>query len=123
MKDSSPKQKRPKQPAENRRLRQENRRLEQENERLRQQNNQLQEQVEQLQRELARPAAPFRRSETQKIGASEHKRPGRPVGHKGAYRPVPDRVDEEVDLPLSGCPHCGEPVADLQATEQYIQTS
>ena len=72
MKDSSPKQKRPKQPAENRRLRQENRRLEQENERLRQQNNQLQEQVEQLQRELARPAAPFRRSETQKIGASEH---------------------------------------------------
>lgn len=121
MKDSSPKQKRPKQPAENRRLRQENRRLEQENERLRQQNNQLQEQVEQLQRELARPAAPFRRSETQKIGASEHKRPGRPVGHKGAYRPVPDRVDEEVDLPLSGCPHCGEPVADLQATEQYIE--
>ena len=49
------------------------------------------------------------------------KRPGRPAGHPGAYRPVPDHVDEEAEVPLTGCPCCGGPLAAVEAVEQFIE--
>ena len=92
-----------------------------ENARLVAQNKQLQEQLVQAKREAARSAAPFRRPDAKKIPQDQQKRPGRPAGHPGVNRPLPDRVDETIIVPLDACPHCGGPVADCRPLEQYIE--
>src|SRR4051812_12776594 len=65
---------------------------------------QLQETLDEQARAAARQAAPFRRRESQKVSDGSKKRPGRPPGHPGAYRAVPDHVDGHADVPLTGCP-------------------
>jgi transposase len=92
-----------------------------ENARLSDENKQLKTQLEQARTEVARQAAPFRRPERKKIAKDKQKRSGRPVGHPGANRPVPDHVDEFITVPLDVCPHCGGPVANCLPHEQYIE--
>jgi transposase len=82
---------------------------------------QLRERVEQAERISARQAAPFRRRESKKVPEGSKKRPGRPPGHPGAYRAVPAHVDAHAEVPLTGCPHCGGPVAALEPIEQFIE--
>jgi transposase len=81
----------------------------------------LEERLEKLEREAHRSAAPFRRQEKDRKPPGEHKKPGRQKGHEGAYRKAPDRVDEEVDVPLERCPGCGGPVHDVRPCVQHIQ--
>ena len=69
-------------------------------------NSQLKKRLEELEREAARQAAPFRRRKRKKVDPSKKKRPGRKPGHAGARRNVPDHVDDNVELPLTCCPHC-----------------
>jgi transposase len=92
-----------------------------ENERLRQELKQAQERIAELERAAARQAAPFRRAEANKVPASERKRPGRKPGHRGAYRAVPEYVDQEVEVPLDCCPQCGGQVEDRAPLVQYIE--
>lgn len=82
---------------------------------------QLQETLEQQANAAARQAAPFRRRPSQKVPDGSRKRPGRPKGHPGVYRAVPDHVDEHTEVPLTGCPHCGGPVTAVEAIEQFIE--
>jgi hypothetical protein len=89
--------------------------------RLVEENRGLRERLEQAQREAARQAAPFRRREAKKIPKDEQKRPGRPAGHVGMSRPIPDRIDEFITVPLDACPHCGGVVSDCQPVVQYIE--
>jgi hypothetical protein len=89
--------------------------------RLTDENERLRKRLKEAQTEAARQAAPFRRPERKKVPKDKHKRPGRPVGHPGVHRPVPDRVDETITVPLERCPRCGGPVADCQPLEQYIE--
>jgi hypothetical protein len=84
-------------------------------------NRQLQEKLDERARAAARQAAPFRRRESQKVPEGSKKRPGRPPGHPGAHRAVPDHVDEHAVVPLTGCPHCGGPVTAVEAIEQFIE--
>lgn len=85
------------------------------------QNRKLQEKLDERTRAAARQAAPFRRRESSKVPSEAKKRPGRPPGHAGAYRAVPEHVDEQAEVPLCGCPHCGGPVAEVQPIEQFIE--
>jgi hypothetical protein len=85
------------------------------------QNRQLQEKLDEQARAAARQAAPFRRRESKQVPDGSKKRPGRPPGHPGAYRSVPDHVGEHADVPLTGCPHCGGPVTAVAAIEQFIE--
>jgi hypothetical protein len=85
------------------------------------QNRQLQAQLDEQTRISARQAAPFRRRESRKVPDGSKKRPGRPPGHPGVHRAVPEHVDEHVEIPLTGCPHCGGPVTEVQAIEQFIE--
>jgi hypothetical protein len=85
------------------------------------QNRQLQEKLDEQTRTAARQAAPFRRRESRKVPDGSQKRPGRPPGHPGVHRAVPDHVDESADVPLTGCPHCGGPVTALEPIEQFIE--
>lgn len=73
------------------------------------------------QRTAARQAGPFRREENKKVPDGEKKRPGRKGGHRGAYRQIPETVDQEIESPLPCCPHCAGPVTDRAPLVQYIE--
>jgi hypothetical protein len=88
---------------------------------LLEQQRQLQEKLTEQTRAAARQAAPFRRRERLKVPADQKKAPGRPKGHPGTYRPVPDHVDEQAEVPLAGCPCCGGPLTAVEAVEQFIE--
>jgi hypothetical protein len=81
----------------------------------------LQEQLDDRIRAAARQAAPFRRRDSRKVPEADRKRPGRPPGHPGTRRAVPDHIDEHAEVPLTGCPRCGGPVTALQPIEQFIE--
>ena len=84
-------------------------------------NRQLRNQLEQSQKEAARQAAPFRRSEKDKIPPDKNKKPGRKAGHLGVNRRVPDLIDETVTVPLAGCPQCHGPLQDVAERTQYVE--
>lgn len=72
-------------------------------------------------RAAKRQAGPFRRRESKKIPKDRQKRPGNKPGHKGSCRDVPEHVDQEVEVPLNGCPCCGGPVESCRPVEQVIE--
>jgi transposase len=82
---------------------------------------QLTAQVEQLQAEVARSAAPFRRRPEKKIPQDQHKKPGNKKGHPGTHRPIPEVIDESIDVPLSGCPNCQGELWGVEAHVQYVE--
>ncbi len=95
---------------------------------LRDQNCRLTERVEALEAELAearqaaaRQAAPFRRREGLKKPAAEKKRPGRAPGHEGYYRPRPEQIDDTIEAPLPGCPHCHGELSDVRPCVPVIE--
>lgn len=92
-------------------------------EQLRQRNHELSQQLEKLeqaQRAAFRQAAPFRREEEERV--QQPKRPGRPAGHPGSYRPRPEEIDHRIEVPLCGCPDCGgQALVDVQLVEQFIE--
>jgi hypothetical protein len=81
----------------------------------------FQQRIEELERAAARQAAPFRRKDKDKKPPDQHKPPGRPKGHPPAYRPPPAQVDDDIEMRLDQCPHCGGPIADVQRCVQYIE--
>jgi len=87
--------------------------------RLGEQVKKLTEQIEELESSGHRQAAPFRRDADKKV--ANPKRPGRKAGHKGFWRQPPPRIDEEIEVPLEGCPRCGSPVSDVRPIEQIIE--
>src|SRR5262245_25837 len=81
----------------------------------------LSDQLDESRRQAARQAAPFRRRDSQKVPEARRKRPGRPKGHPGVHRSVPARVDEQIEVPLPACPHCGRAVEAVEPIEQFIE--
>ncbi len=80
----------------------------------------LESALEEAMRAAHRQAAPFRIREQKRMGAP--KRPGRKKGHPGCFRPKPERVDEEISVELSLCPHCGgTQFTDQSEIEQMIE--
>jgi len=101
---------------ENAGLRKENERLLGEGERLLEENKRLKAQLDEARRAGKRQGAPFRRRERK----AAPKKPGRKAGHAPAHRDVPDHVDEEKDVPLGACPHCGGEV-DEDGTDNLYE--
>lgn len=82
----------------------------------------LEKLLEEAQREAKRQAAPFRVPEAKRCQSP--KRPGRAVGHPGAYRPRPTQIDQEITVPLEPCPcpQCGgQSWEEPREIEQYIE--
>jgi transposase len=93
--------------------------LEQQIKDLNDRNGGLSAKVRELETKAARQAAPFRIEEKQR--ASNPKKPGRPPGHPGSCRAVPDHVDEELVVPLAACPDCGGWLGPRRKVVQYIE--
>lgn len=80
----------------------------------------LEAQLEAARKVALRQAAPFRRPADKRVG--EPKGPGRKPGHPGAFRPLPQHIDQEVAAELEYCPHCGASQwENLQESVQIIE--
>jgi transposase len=82
-------------------------------------NNGRSSKVEALEKTAARQAAPFRIAD--KHRSADPKKPGRPKGHPGVHRSIPDHVDEEIIVALERCPQCGEGLANPRPVVQYLE--
>ena len=96
-----------------------NEQLEKENERLQEENRRLRKELDAAQRAARRQAAPFSRGQPQ----SHPKTPGRKAGAAhGPYhhRPIPDHVDEEIQVVAPAqCSDCGGPLVLERVETQY----
>ena len=86
---------------------------------LRDRNDGLSAKVSALEQKAARQAAPFRIREQQR--QADPQKPGRPAGHGGSCRPVPEVVDEQIEVPLTACPQCGHQVERMRPVVQYLE--
>lgn len=107
--------------AENRELRNRLGEAQQQIDQLTSENEQFRQRLAELERQAARQAAPFRRRDQKKVDPAKKKRSGRKPGHAGAFRRAPDHVDQEVEVPLCGCPRCGGSVDNVAPLVQYIE--
>jgi len=82
-------------------------------------NDGLSTKVQDLEKKAARQAAPFRIEDQHRV--ADPKKPGRPKGHPGCWRAIPDHVDEEITVPLTACPQCGREVGPRRKVVQYIE--
>jgi len=82
-------------------------------------NHGLSSKVEALEQRAARQAGPFRIADKHRSTAP--KKPGRPPGHPGVHRSIPDHVDQEIVVPLKHCPQCGHAVQQPRPVVQYIE--
>lgn len=82
-------------------------------------NNNLSGRLEELEKAAARQAAPFRIADKHRKASPG--KPGRKPGHPGVHRAIPERVDEEIVVPLTQCPDCGQAVHKARAVVQYIE--
>jgi hypothetical protein len=58
----------------------------------------------------------------QEENSSPRKKLGAPVGHKGWYREVPDRIDSIEDVKLAECAICGnKEISECEEIEEHIQ--
>lgn len=81
---------------------------------------QLEAQLAEAQRASLRQAAPFRLVPEKR--SSTPKRPGRPAGYPGSCRPRPAQIDEEIQVELSACEHCGcQQWKEPREIEQFIE--
>lgn len=80
----------------------------------------LEKALQEATRAAFRQAAPFRIEEKKRAAAP--KGPGRKEGHPGAFRQRPDPIDEEIEVELCCCPHCGGTQFHHQSeVEQFIE--
>jgi transposase len=86
---------------------------------LRAQIGQLQARVAELEEQNRPPSAPFRRRQEERSAAP--KKPGRPPGHPGSCRPVPEVIDEDIEVPLPCCPECSGALEMVTPIEQFIE--
>jgi len=101
----------------NQQLEMKNRKLEKENKQLKLLIKELQSRLKKLE-ERTQELPSFVKSDKRK----RRKKLGQKSGHKGYSRPLPDHVDEEVDLSFDRCPDCGALLSDTQDTfSHYVE--
>jgi transposase len=90
-------------------------------EELEAENRALRERLGDAERAGARQAAPFRRRDDLKVEGPRKKRPGRPKGHPGSRRAIPERIDDHIEVPLPRCPGCRGVIAEVAPIVRYIE--
>ena len=74
-----------------------------------------------LEERVSAPRVSFKR--TINRDSDEKKRPGRPEGHEGASRPMPEKIDEIKDVKLEQnlCPECGHRAKEFGFRKRVIE--
>jgi transposase len=104
---------------ENERLERDKRRLEEEKDRLRKERDQLKQELELARRASKRQAAPFSKGEPKANPKPPGRKKGKAYGTK-AHRPVPDHVNEDIEVPgPSSSPCCGSSIDNVHIEDQY----
>jgi transposase len=86
---------------------------------LQDRNDGLSAKVAALETKTARQAAPFRLPEQER--QLHPQKPGRKAGHVGSCRPIPEVVDEQIEVALTTCPQCGHKVEPARPVVQYLE--
>jgi transposase len=88
---------------------------------LRAENQSLHDTVEKLKAQLFPP----KRKSKDKTGRVIRSKPphqwGRKKGHVGSWRPVPEQIDKEIDLRLTTCPNCRNPLGESKHYDEHVQ--
>ena len=94
-------------------------RLEREIEALKKENARLQRLLEEALRAAKRQAAPFSRQNPKAAPEKPGRKPGKKYGRR-YRRPVPDQVDEIIEVPLpSRCPRCRGELEECETVSQF----
>ena len=86
---------------------------------LREENCMLRKRIEELEgkkkeKQVPHFVKPDKRTKSKKLG--------RPKGHPGISRPIPDHIDDEIDHKLDYCPDCGSKVGKkLEKRSRYVE--
>jgi transposase len=80
---------------------------------------QLAKKLESKTRSRKRSAAPQRVRPSRKKPPDEHLKPGRRDGHEPASKPIPEKIDRVVDIPVIPCPDCHCDLEDVVIHRQY----
>jgi transposase len=104
---------------ERERLKQKQERLERDRERLRQENEKLKKQLEKAERAAKRQAAPFSRGTRNPKPKPSGRKPGAQYGQH-SRKPIPEHVDEVIDVPAPAHCDCGGEL-ELEKTESQYQ--
>src|SRR6266581_1903297 len=93
--------------------------LTKENERLQAEIERLRKQLEEALRSLKRQAAPFSKGKPKSEAKPAGRKRGGDYGQR-AFRAVPNRVDEQIGVPLpSACPDCGGEIIHDNTQPQF----
>jgi transposase len=86
---------------------------------LREENRKLRKRIKELEgKKKERPVPLFVKPDKK----TKSKKLGRPKGHSGICRPIPDHIDEEIDYKLDCCPNCGSTVGKkLEQRSRYVE--
>jgi len=94
-------------------------RLEREIERLRQEHDRMKNELDLARRAAKRQAAPFSKGAPKANPKRPGRKPGNNYGPKG-HRPIPAKIDEEIQVPLpETSPCCGDEIGNLRVEDQY----
>jgi transposase len=104
---------------ERERIEREREQVERDRDRLREERDRLEKELEAARRAAKRQAAPFSKGAPSPCPRRPGRKPGRAYGPR-AWRPVPDHIDEVVDvLPPTECGACGGEVGTERVAVQY----
>jgi transposase len=93
--------------------------VEKEKEKLRQERDRLKDELDLARRAAKRQAAPFSKGEPKTDPKRPGRKPGVRYGRKG-HRPIPAKVDEEIQVPLPArSPCCGGAIENRHVEDQY----
>lgn len=99
--------------------------LEEDNKRLREQNAILEKRIGELENRVAEHIINKIGDFSSPFGSNKkHRRrkPGQKPNHTGVTRPLPDHIDEDVELKLNHCPDCGTELNNtIDVRERYVE--
>ncbi len=79
----------------------------------------LAQKLESKTRDSKRSAAPQRVRPSRRKPPELHRKSGRPDGHEPSSKPIPDKVDRVVDVPVAPCPDCQCDLENVVIHSQY----
>ena len=102
-------------------------RLEQRIEKLEAENSALRKQLAGVKDRLEVQPRPIPAFVKPNVPKRTKKRPGRKVGHEAAHRPLPEKIDHHLEVPVPrdalgvpSCPHCRTQLSDVQQHDRIV---